>query len=206
MKSGSAATGFLILILAWVLAVFAGGSFALHMASHMGVVAVAAPLFAMGLSGTRYDVSFRLTWVTPITASLIELVVVWFWHLPQLRALAEKSLLMACAEQASFLGAGLLLWLACLGAARRNAQLAGVIGLLLTSMHMTLLGVLLALAPRPLYGTDEVMCFGVPLGAAADQQIGGVVMLFVGAASYLIGGIALLYRLIAGTPEPARQP
>lgn len=205
MKGTSAGIGVLVLVLAWGLAAVPGNSFALHMVSHMGVVAVAAPLLAIDLSGTRYDFSTRLTWVTPITASLIELVVVWFWHLPQLRALAERSFAMAVAEQTSFLGAGLLLWLACLGAARHQAQLAGVVGLLLTSMHMTLLGVLLALAPRPLYGTAEVMCLGVPLSAAADQQIGGVVMLFVGAASYLVGGVALLYRLIAGVPEPARQ-
>lgn len=63
-------------------------------------------------------------------------------------------------------------------------------------MHMTLLGVLLALAPRPLYGEGDVSCFGISLSAAADQQIGGVVMLMFGACAYLVGGIVLLAGLL----------
>ena len=59
-------------------------------------------------------------------------------------------------------------------------------------MHMTLLGALLSLSPRPLYGVGEVSCFGVTLGAAVDQQTGGVVMLLVGAVVYLLGGVLLL--------------
>ena len=192
--------GLLLLAFAWLLAFLAGNSFAAHMMAHMGVVAVAAPLIAIGLSRTGIDIAGRLAWITPVVASLIELAVVWFWHLPQMRLLAERSVAGAVAEQASFLAAGLLLWLVCLSASNRQGRLAGVVGLLLTSMHMTLLGVLLALAPRPLYGTGEVMCLGMPLDAAADQQIGGVLMLFIGASSYLVGGIALAHRLLAGGP------
>ena len=62
-----------------------------------------------------------------------------------------------------FLGAGLFLWLTCFGAARRAApahDAAGAFALLLTSIHMTLLGALLALSPRPLYGAGDVTCFG----------------------------------------------
>lgn len=66
-------------------------------------------------------------------------------------------------------------------------------------MHMTLLGALLALSPRPLYGSADVSCFGVPLSAAVDQQAGGVVMLLVGAIVYLLGGVTLL----ATTLEPS---
>jgi putative membrane protein len=74
-------------------------------------------------------------------------------------------------------------------------------------MHMTLLGVLLALAPRPLYGAGDVSCFGISLSAAADQQIGGVVMLMVGACAYLLGGIVLLAGLLRdGDALPAEKP
>ena len=205
MKRASLYAGLFALVAAWALAGFGGNAFAVHMAAHMGVVAIAAPLIAIGLCGTRHDLSTRLTWVTPITASLIELIVVWFWHLPVMRALAETSPMAEILEQAMFLAGGLLLWLACLGAASRPGRLAGAAGLLFTSIHMTLLGVLLALAPRPLYGSADVMCLGVTLDAAADQQIGGVVMLLVGAASYLIGGVSLLYRLVTVEPDLAER-
>ena len=69
-------------------------------------------------------------------------------------------------------------------------------------MHMTLLGALLSLSPRPLYGGGEVSCFGVPLTALADQQTGGVVMLLVGAIVYLAGGVALLAGMLRHDPAP----
>jgi putative membrane protein len=70
---------------------------------------------------------------------------------------------------------------------------------------MTLLGALLSLAPRPLYGLGDVTCFGLVLGAGQDQALGGVIMLMIGAAVYLAGGVFLLARLLAGrTGELAR--
>lgn len=191
MKRLARILGFLLLVAlgAILLMSFGDGSFTVHMIVHMGIVAIAAPLIAYGLRGTRFDLS-DMVGITPILASLVELAVVWFWHLPKLRAIAEANLVLSLVEQVSFLVAGVLLWHACF---RPNeGRLSGVIGLLFTSMHMTLLGVLLALAPRPLYGGGEVTCFGISLPATADQQIGGVVMLLVGSLAYLVGGILLL--------------
>lgn len=195
-----------------LLSVFWGGpflddwreSFAAHMSVHMGVVALAAPLLAIGISGTRWDPTTRRQWISPIPVSLLELVVVWTWHAPAMRAMAENSVAATVLEQAMFLSAGLLLWLSCLGRGETDTSsrgAAGVIALLFTSMHMTLLGVLLALAPRPLYGVTEVTCFGTTLPAQGDQQLGGVIMLMVGAAAYLVGGLALAGRLLAVAPD-----
>ncbi|WP_258159308.1 cytochrome c oxidase assembly protein [Rhizobium sp. TH2] len=201
MTRASLAAGILVLLAAWLLAAGGERSFAVHMVAHMAVVAIAAPLTAIGLHGTRLDFFPALTWITPLTASFIELIAVWFWHLPQIRLLADQSPVAANLEQATFLAAGLLLWLSCLSASR----LAGAGGLLFTSMHMTLLGVLLAMSPRPLYATGQVICFSVPISAAVDQQVGGVAMLLVGAISYLAGGVALLYRLLADSNETGEQ-
>ena len=164
-------------------------SFAAHMIAHMGVVAVAAPLLALGLPAAP-------ALLAPAAATLLEFVLVWGWHAPALRAAAASSLPAAVIEQASFLAAGFLLWHACL----RAGGLAGAVGLLVTSMHMTLLGALLSLAPRPLYGEATVTCLGLRLGPAADQGLGGTVMLAVGAVVYLAGGLALMARSL----EPSR--
>lgn len=202
MKRASLLAGLLLLALIWGGPLFAAGenSFTAHMLAHMGVVAVAAPLIALGLAGTEWDFSRRSRLFSPVPASVLELVVVWGWHAPALRELAETVPIAAAAEQASFLAAGLILWLACIGHSdsdRNERSAAGAFGLLFTSVHMTLLGALLALTPRPLYGAGEVTCLGVPLSAGQDQALGGVVMLMVGAAVYLIGGLALLARLLA---------
>ncbi len=176
---------------------FDGSSFTVHMLLHLGIVAVAAPLLAYGIMDTQFDFSGRVVWMTPVLASVIELIVIWIWHVPASRALASASAHVSLLELFSFLVAGFLLWLVCLRRGHNGeGRLAGTIGLLFTSVHMTLLGVLLALAPRPLYGGGEVSCFGIPLDAASDRQIGGVVMLAVGATSYLMGAVVLLYSVL----------
>jgi putative membrane protein len=182
-------------------------SFTAHMLAHMGVVAVAAPLLALGIAGTRWDPTVRHPLLfAAVPASLVELVAVWAWHMPALRGWVEASAIGTAIEQASFLAAGLLLWLACLGHDARGQARQGAVGafaLLLTSVHMTLLGALLALTPRPLYGIGEVTCLGLELTAEQDQQAGGVIMLLVGAAAYLAGGLALLGRVL-GEPASSR--
>lgn len=172
-----------------------------HMVGHMIAVAIAAPLLAIGISGTRFDPVQR--WpraITPIGMMLVELCVVWAWHLPGLRAAADGSSAVLAIEQVCFLAAGLLLWSAVLGGGSADRRASGIAALLLTSMHMTLLGALIGLAPRPLYSAGA-MHHG--LGPLADQQLGGVVMLIVGAASYFIGGLAMLAGLLR-TPREAR--
>jgi putative membrane protein len=64
------------------------------------------------------------------------------------------------------------------------------VALLLTFMHMTLLGALLALSSRALYAHDHV-------GPAAldDQHLGGALML-LGGGAYLVGGLWLTARLL----------
>jgi putative membrane protein len=175
------------------------------MTMHMAVVAVAAPLLALAVAGGRLDPVRRVPALfPPVPASLVELLVVWAWHAPALHHLARHSTAGLVVEQATFLASGLLVWLAALGGDARaggNRTGAGVLALLLTSMHMTLLGALLALPPRPLYA------HAAPGGAIApleDQHLGGAIMLLVGGLSYLAGGLWLAAVLLRrARPEPA---
>jgi len=185
-RTPSLVAGLLLVPVGWIAA--AAGGMVGHMAGHMIAVAVAAPMVAFGLGGTRFDLARRAPrFVHPVAAMVAELVVVWGWHLPAMRALADGGGGWFAVEQGCFLAAGWWLWAAVLGAGRER-RAAGVGALLLTSMHMTLLGALVGLAPRPLYHAHD--------GALADQQLGGVVMLMVGAGSYLVGGLALLATLL----------
>lgn len=203
------AAGTLVLAAAWLgpLPDWSRHSFAAHMLMHMGVVAVAAPLIAAGLAGGRADPARR--WpaaFAPLPASVLEFAVVWAWHAPVLHHGARQSAGLLVLEQGSFLAVGLLVWLSAFGgdaARRRERAAAGVAGLLLTSMHMTLLGVLLALATRPLYAhAAHAGPFG--LAALADQQFGGVLMLLFGGTVYLAGALVLLAGLLRGRGEAVR--
>lgn len=179
-------------------------SFAAHMVIHVSVVAIAAPLLAIGVAGGRLDpVRHAPVLFAAVPASLLELVVVWSWHAPALHRTARASLGGFALEQASFLIAGLAVWLSAFGgdsAERRERAAAGMIGLLLTSMHMTLLGALLGLGTRPLYHTSEIHEGDAGdlggLDRLADQQLGGALMLLAGGLPYLAGGLVLARSLL----------
>lgn len=169
---------------------FAGIGMTGHMAAHMGAVAVAAPALAAALPRRPRGAGAPLLW------AMVEFAIVWAWHVPALRALADAHAAVALAEQALFLAAGVALWRAALA-----QPAAGAAALLLTSMHMTLLGALIGLASRPLYAM-MAMHPAPGLDALADLQLGGVVMLVVGGASYCLGGLWLLATLLR-EPRPA---
>lgn len=208
MRRASLISGLVVLASLWAgsLPALAAEAFFAHMTLHMGVVAVAAPLIALGTAGRRWDPVRAVPRVfSPIPASVVELVVVWAWHAPGLHHAARESLLMLVLEQGSFLLAGLLVWLSVFGGGslRRSERAAtGIVALLLTSMHMTLLGALLALTPRPLYDHVEGALNMSPL---FDQHLGGAIMILVGGVSYLAGGIYLTIRLLRRTALERRD-
>ena len=185
------------LIVAWVVVLpIDAAPFGAHMAAHMIVVAVAAPLIALGLRGTAIEVAAP----SAIAASMIELFVVWVWHAPALHAAASGSVAVLALEQAAFLAAGLTLWMAALRALDdRELAPASVVALLTTSMHMTLLGALLALTPRRLF-THEVAC-DPWIHPVHDQQIGGAIMIVLGGGVYLAGGLWLTARVLWPRPR-----
>ena len=191
--------GFITLAAVWLgpLPQLARQSFSAHMTMHMGVVAVAAPLLALGIAESRFDPARTAPApFSPIPASILELVVVWGWHAPGLHHFARRTALGLVLEQGAFILVGLLMWLSAFGgsaARRRRRRIAGVAGLLLTAMHMTLLGALLALTPRPLYAHAHGVFGFTPL---EDQHLGGAIMLLVGGVSYLLGGLWLTVGLL----------
>jgi putative membrane protein len=202
MRAVLALLGAVTLALAWL-----GPSptlrraFSVHMGLHVAVVAVAAPLLALAIAGSRLDPVRRApAWLPPIPVSLVEFAVVWTWHAPAPHHAAQHHAGWWALEQASFLLSGTLLWIAAFGGRgpqRSERAAAGVVALLLTSMHMTLLGALLALAPRPLYPS----CGAYPgLSALQDQHLGGAIMLLVGGAVYLLGGVVLTASVLRRAP------
>jgi len=187
MRRASLTGGLVLLVAVWAgpLPETAARSFAAHMFIHMTVVAIAAPLLAMGLAGSRIDPARK----TPrafaaVPASFVELAVVWVWHAPVFHHAAAAGGPAFAAEQASFLAAGLFFWRSVLASTGTQARIEsnGLVALLLTFAHMTLLGALFALTPRPLYHTELA-------SALADQQLGGVLMLVVSAGSYIGGAL-----------------
>ena len=184
---------------AWIgpLPELAHRAFAAHMVVHMTIVAVAAPMIALWAAGGSLDPVRHMPGLfSPIPASLVEFVVVWAWHAPRLHDAARHNATVFMAEQGTFLLSGLFLWFSVFGgekAHRRARRAAGLIALLLTSMHMTLLGALLALTPRPLYHQAMGLSALTPI---QDQHLGGAIMLVVGGLSYLAAGLWIMAGLL----------
>jgi putative membrane protein len=208
MRMSALGLGLVLLGAVWLgpLPDLASDSFAAHMTMHIAVVAVAAPLLALAIAGTMADPVRAIPHVTaPIPASLVELVVVWAWHAPALHHAARHATGALVFEQATFLVAGAMVWIAAVGGdrqQRRQRAGGGVVALLFTSMHMTLLGALFALANRPLFHDAGVSA----ISALYDQQLGGVIMLLVGGASYLLGGLWLTAVALHDDRAPADGP
>lgn len=161
------------------------------MVLHLGVVAVVPLLLAPRLPLPAGPAAIA-------GATLVEAAVIWGWHLPAAHDWARLAPYGLVAEQASFLAAGLLLW----GATRSAGSLGGAVALLATVMHMSLLGALIAFAPRQIYAA----CGGGPLGLSPleDQQLAGTLMA-AGAAVYLVAGVARLAPALSLREEAGQR-
>jgi putative membrane protein len=196
--------GILLLVGLWSgpLPELSGRAFSAHMLLHLGIVAVASPLVAIGLirCGLREEV-FRPLAAYALLASFFDLFVIWGWHAPVLHEAAARHDSVFVVQQISFLMAGALVWTVALGGRSRGAVGLGVLAMLMTFMHMTMLGVLLALAPDLLYAPD--VCIGAfGFEKLEDQQLGGILMAVFGGFSYLAGALALVWRVLAGPERP----
>ncbi|APX22575.1 MAG: hypothetical protein CML50_08360 [Rhodobacteraceae bacterium] len=157
----------------------ATGSMVLHMVLHLGVTAVVPALWAPRLRLPSGAMALTL-------GAVAEMVVVWAWHLPGPHLWARFTSTGFALEQLSFLGAGLLLW----GSVRAAGGFGGAVVLLATTMHMTLLGALIGLSPRDLYGG---ICAGhLGLSALQEQQLAGALMAGGGGAIYLVAALRRL--------------
>ncbi|WP_099828018.1 cytochrome c oxidase assembly protein [Oceaniglobus indicus] len=165
------------------LATWLDAAFPAHMLRHMMLVAVIPPLLVLGAPHLADRVA-----LPPMIAAVVEFAVVWAWHLPGAYGLAFLQRGGFILEQGSFLVAGIVVWAGCL---RADQPLLGAGGLLLTSMHMTLLGALIVLSPRDLYA--EICGLAPDLTA---QQWGGLLMLGIGTPVYLVAGLILTGRAL----------
>lgn len=179
----------------------AATSFSMHMVQHMLIMAVAAPLLALGapmaplLRGSppvvrRWLLGRAAALTRPFVAFLLHGLTVWFWHAPGPYEAALASEPVHVLEHGSFLFTALLFWYSLLHAGRNAAAHhgAGAFWSLATVMHSGLLGALLTFATTPLYPSYR---HAAPFGwtALEDQQLAGLVMWVPAGLMYLTAGL-----------------
>jgi cytochrome c oxidase assembly factor CtaG len=217
-------TGWLLLAGALVSPLHWAGEhlFTFHMIEHEVVMALAAPLIAVARpfgaflwslpKPARSAVSHALRsravvagWsmlTRPAVATIVHGLAIWVWHAPGLFDAAVNSVVVHRVQHLSFLLTALLFWWALI---RRSDYGVAAGHLIMTMLHTSVLGALIALTPRVLYQvqTANAMLWG--LTPLEDQQLAGVVM-WVPAGTVYAGaalGFAALWIMRSGNQERA---
>lgn len=194
------AASFLALI--WPLDALGEISFAAHMAQHMMLIAVAAPLFSLAEPALPLLAAIPASWrrinsrlgalykalrivSRPRFAFALHGAIVWVWHAPLLFEWTLRWRWVHVIEHLAFLGSALLFW-----NAMRHATRVGTAALwvLATMMHTGLLGALITFAPRPLYPSYADI-EGAVLSPMEDQQLAGLLMWIPAGLCYLVAGV-----------------
>jgi cytochrome c oxidase assembly factor CtaG len=204
----------------------ADASIAAHMAQHVLLLTVAAPLLVAarptrvlvrGLPETwqpwcRGSERRLASWVrrrgfavVAAGAVALETAVVGFWHLPGPFDAALHNSQLHSLEHVSFLVASLAVWALIASAAARGRAVVSIFCIFATGLACTALGAALALAPTQWYGAYS---YSSPGAALADQQLGGMVMWGFGNLAVVVAGAVLVGTWLAGLERrtPSRRP
>ncbi|MGX9146326.1 cytochrome c oxidase assembly protein [Mesorhizobium sp. 128a] len=190
--------------------------FTFHMIEHEIVMAVSAPLIVLarpagsllwGLpaGGRRIAGSLMRTplirgpwdWCSSATkATIIHGLAIWAWHVPVMFDAAVTNIALHRIQHLCFFATAMLFWWAIVW---RSHYGASAWHLFATMIHTSVLGALMALAPRVLYvaQTQTAMAWGLtPLG---DQQLAGMIMWVPAGTIYAAAAMTMLALWIRGS-------
>ncbi len=199
--------------------------FSAHMAQHLLLTAVAAPLLVLSRAplaalwalprAVRHALArllrarpTRAAWAlitTPAVAWLVHVGVLWLWHAPPLYEGALVSAPLHLIEHASFLGSAALFWWVVVrraGSPRLPHGLA-LLWVFAAAVQASLLGVLITFSRAPWYPVHAAGAQAFGLSPLADQQLAGLAMWVPGGLTYLAAALLLLR---AGLAAADRAP
>jgi cytochrome c oxidase assembly factor CtaG len=182
-----------------------------HMAQHELLMAVAAPLAALGApiiamlwafparirkrgldtlrQGPITSVWSALT--APLSAFLLHFLALWTWHLPALYDYALSHDAAHALEHLCFFGTAALFWWGIAhGRYGRAGYGAAVVYVFATAVHGGVLGALLTFSPRVWYAPYLVPHDGT-FSPLEDQQLAGLLMWVPAGFVFVAGGLAL---------------
>ena len=182
--------------------------FTFHMIEHEILMAISAPLLVLSRPigilmwslprRSRVSVGRWLRGPLPIhlwswlsagrNATLIHGVAIWAWHAPVLFDVVLGNIVIHRLQHLSFLTTAILFWWSVLR--RSNAGIAAW-HLFITMLHTSVLGALMALAPRVLYAAQTAAAARWGLTPLEDQQLAGIIMWIPAGTVYAGAALAL---------------
>jgi putative membrane protein len=216
--------GWLVIALALVSPLHAAGarSFAAHMLEHELLMLVGAPLLVLArplpvmlwawphairrpLGRSVFAPGVRVAWsmlTHPVIATVLQAVALWLWHAPALFGLALAGEGWHVLQHLSFIVTALIFWSSMVDEARiRHHPMSAVIGLFVTALVTGALGALMAFSASPWYaGYAQLGMTPFGLTPAEDQQLAGLLMWIPGGVVHAAAALAIVARLLKGTP------
>jgi putative membrane protein len=193
--------------IASAIAVFLGGAAILttqsfgalsgHMATHILVMNLIAPLLAAALVFLKAGSPARGLW--PV--ALLQGVLLIAWHGPGIPALAAESPAAHAGLTATLVVAATVFWTMILATAV-SAPWRAIAALMLTGKVACLLGALLVFAPRLLLSAHP--SHGGPAGLE-DQQLAGLLMISVCPLSYIVAGVVIAAQALSRLDDTASE-
>ena len=207
----------LIAALIWPLDAMGESLFAAHMAQHIVLMGVAAPLLVLGLPLPTILRTVPRSWqrrlaiiaawrpwrtareflTTILIAAALQLAVFLVWHIPSAIALALRSDAVHAVMHGSLFASALLFW----SAMARTGFASGMVALVVTFKIALLLGGLLTFAPNAFYVAygDRGAAWGFSL--LDDQQLAGLLMMIAGAGMYLKAAVIWMAAWLVSLEE-----
>lgn len=217
-------SGWAVLTLALVSPLHEAGekSFTLHMIEHELIMLVASLLLAAsgaggvlawGLPrplrlalGGGWKSPLQRAWkrlTEPVTATVIQGIVMWAWHAPALFDRALESFGWHVAQHACFFVSSLLFWWAMLHPRgdRAGCGLSAAC-LFITSLIGGALGALMSFSASPWYAQYAAMGMsGIGLDPVTDQQLAGLIMWIPGGMVHGVAALICFYRWLKSAGE-----
>jgi putative membrane protein len=196
-----------------------------HMVQHMILMTVSAPLMMAGapllvcLWGLsvpsrrmygrvrRQVVSWGihpLMW-NPLVVWTLYALTMWLWHVPAWYQAALRSSPIHDLQHLTFFVASCLFWRLLLGpfSRFRLGSEIGILYLFTTTLHATVLGVFMTLAPNPWYADYVERTGQWGLTALEDQQLAGLIMWMPACLTYLLVAVGILVRALEAHDKPS---
>lgn len=187
--------------------------FSMHMVQHELLMALAAPLLVAARPGPALVWAIpprqrpvlvrvvrsgpvRATWhalTQPLTAWLVQGIIIWVWHLPVLFEATLRSDGVHALQHLAFLGSAVTFWWSIMHG-RRAARGLAILSLFTTAVHTGVLGALMTFARTPWYPAYGPGPAAWGLSPIADQQLAGLIMWIPASAAYLVAALSTAYR------------
>ncbi len=179
------------------------GPFATHMAVHILLMNLAAPVAAFAMTRVRPQ-RREIAGPALALATLAQIATLWAWHAPPFLNRALELPTVHLLMNATLFLAAFLFWGAVL-ASRGKRSWQPIVALLVTSKLYCLLAVLFVFAPRALYpafaASHTAHATGALNATLADQQLAGLIMLVACPVTYVLAGIVIAARWLLTMEE-----